>query len=191
MRVLRVLKWLWVIVPASFAVFWILLATANARVTSATATVLDVRGRDLGQVTLTQLPGVDTRVRYALHGLSWGFHAFHVHADGVCDPKVDFRSAGRHYDHAGRIVPFDGRMPVLLVTTAGTAIGSFVTDRFQVADVVGRTLIVHLRPDNYGNIPLGTGPSEFRPNSSFAVTKLLRSGDAGLNLACGVIRATG
>jgi superoxide dismutase, Cu-Zn family len=189
MRLMRALRWLWVVVLVSFAVFWILVATANARVTAATATVHDVHGHDVGTVALNQLAGGHTLVRYTLHGMPGGFHAFHVHAVGACDARTDFRSAGRHYDKLGRVRPFDGAMPTILVDADGTALGSFVTDRFQVADVVGRAVIVHLRPDNFANVPLGTGPTEFRPNSPFAVTKMLRSGDAGTNLACGVIRA--
>jgi Cu-Zn family superoxide dismutase len=72
-------------------------------------------------------------------------------------------------------------MPVLLVNEDGTGEARFVSDRYSLADVVGRALIVHAGPDNYANIPTryaATGPD--------ATT--LATGDAGGRAACGVIR---
>lgn len=188
MRHVRTLRWLWLGIPASFAVFWILVATASARVTTAQAPVVDVRDRPVGWVRFVETGPTATRVSYSLHGLPEGIHAFHVHSRGVCDPAVDFRTAGGHYDHLGRVRPFDGSMPTLLVNPDGMARGSFVTERFRVRDVIGRAVLVHLAPDNYANVPIGKGATAFRPNSPAAVRKMLRTGDAGTNIACGVIR---
>ena len=75
-------------------------------------------------------------------GLTPGFHGFHIHAVGVCDPAAPtgpFVSAGGHYnptllnhgDHAGD-------MPPLLVTADGHAYTSFATDRFSLDSLARR-----------------------------------------------------
>ena len=93
-------------------------------------------------------------------GLTPGFHGFHIHAVGVCDPAAPtgpFMSAGGHYnptllshgDHAGD-------MPPLLVTADGRAYTSFATDRFSLdslRDVDGSAVMVHAGRDNLANIP--------------------------------------
>jgi Cu-Zn family superoxide dismutase len=71
-------------------------------------------------------------------------------------------------------------MPVLLVNTDGTGEGRFVSDRYGLADIVGRALIVHAGPDNYANIP-----TRYAAGGPDAAT--LATGDAGGRAACGVI----
>jgi Cu-Zn family superoxide dismutase len=123
-------------------------------------------------------------------GLTPGFHGFHIHAVGVCDPVAlngPFTSAGGHHNptamgHGSHA----GDMPPLLVTSDGQAYTSFATDRFSLEglrDVDGSAVMVHAGPDNLANIPdrytVGGVPG---PDAA-----TLGTGDAGARVACGVI----
>ena len=147
---------------------------------SAKAVLHDADGHRVGVVKLTEVSG-GIRVRADVHGLSAGFHGFHVHAVGDCTPP--FTSALGHFNPAGADHPAHAAdMPVLLVNADGTGLARFVTDRYTMADVIGRALIIHAGPDNYANIPtryVATGPD--------ATT--LATGDAGARAACGVVKS--
>lgn len=99
-----------------------------------------------------------------------GPHGFHIHEGGSCevgDEANPFLSAGGHWNPDGQ--PHGnhaGDFPVLF-SKKGTARLMFVTDRFSVDDIVGRTVIVHLNPDDYRSQP---------------------AGDSGLRIACGVVQ---
>lgn len=137
--------------------------------------------------------------------LTAGFKGFHIHANGVCDPAatdpstgatVPFFSAGGHYNptsvtHGGH----GGDMPVLQVNTNGEASSRFKTDRFDVADIIGRAVIVHAAADNYGNVPVGTGATQYTANSigttnATATGLTANTGNAGARYACGVIESS-
>ena len=75
-------------------------------------------------------------------------------------------------------------MPVLLVNEDGTAEAQFASDRYRLAEVIGRALIVHAGPDNYANIP-----TRYAAGGPDATT--LATGDAGARAACGVIERAG
>ncbi len=141
--------------------------------------------------------------------LSAGFHGFHIHGTGTCtaDPaQADstwFTSAGGHYKDADPAHAYhgahNGDMPLLLVNDDGAGRGiaeaRFVTDRFDVADIVGRGLIVHKVADNYRNIPLSaTDPRQYTPNTdtvtdpATATGFTAATGNAGSRMACGVIQ---
>ncbi len=156
---------------------------------SAAAVMHDAQGRRIGTVTL--LPaGEKVRVRAALASLPSGFHGFHVHAVGRCEPP--FTSAGGHLNPAGTAHgAHAGDMPVLLVNRDGTARGEFVTDRFRVADLLdadGSALIVHAAADNYANVPSryhSHTEDTFGPDSA-----TLATGDSGTRIACGVVQTS-
>ena len=84
----------------------------------------------------------------------------------------------------------DGDLPVISVNDDGTAQGMVVTDKFEVGDVVGMTVVVDERPDNYANIPMGDGPAHYTPNGPAAVAGSQTTGNSGPGIACGVIRET-
>jgi Cu-Zn family superoxide dismutase len=98
-----------------------------------------------------------------------GPHGFHIHENGVCevgDPEDPFMAAGGHWNpndqpHGNHA----GDLPVLF-SNKGRAFMSFFTDKFRVADVVGKAVIIHQNPDDYRTQP---------------------AGNAGKRLACGVI----
>ncbi|MBA3372852.1 MAG: superoxide dismutase family protein [Actinomycetota bacterium] len=151
----------------------------------------DVDGARVGVVRLREhARGVMVHAR--LRGLTPGFHGFHVHTTGICDPDAaegPFTSAGGHYvggggahgDHAGD-------MPSLYVADNGTAKLAFHTDAYtldELRDADGSAVMVHAGRDNFANIPDRytsslsgeTGPDE----------ETLATGDAGDRAACGAI----
>lgn len=156
----------------------------------------DVRFRKLRDTTRVSVslavpPGV-TAVR--------AFHGFHVHAnndpangDGcVADPSQPpstwFISADGHLALPGETHGnHAGDMPVLHLDADGSAEVIFEIDRFRVADLVGRAIILHAGADNYGNIPVGSGPTQYTPNSAQATDLTGRTGNAGDRVACGEI----
>jgi len=96
--------------------------------------------------------------------------AFHIHEGGSCTGTAQdpFANAGGHYNpgncphpyHAGDMQPLFGNN--------GTAWMAFLTDRFKVSEIIGKTVIVHASPDDFTTQP---------------------SGNAGAKIACGVIEA--
>lgn len=124
-----------------------------------------------------------------------GFHGFHVHANddpanGAGCVAPSFASADGHFKVSGQNHPsHNGDMPVLLVMADGTAEARFVTDRFSVADIIGRAVIIHANPDNYANIPLGAAGDQYTANSAAATAATAATGNAGARTACGVIEA--
>ncbi len=159
----------------------VLMAPASAFDLSGEVKLRDRVGHQVGTATLTQQRGGNVLVDIRVHNLPAGFHAFHVHAAGECIPP--FATAGAHFDLKGNTHgDHSGDMPILLVSTEGTATAKFITDRFEVADLFdanGSALIIHLNPDNYANIP-----TRYVAQPDAAT---LATGDAGDRIACGVV----
>jgi Cu-Zn family superoxide dismutase len=158
------------------------------------ATVRDVNGNNLGTVNFFSNNG-KIAVSGRLTGLAAGFHGFHVHAVGICDPKatdpagnvVPFASAGPHLDAGGHTHgAHSGDLPSLLVTADGTVVTATATDRLSDAllfDADGSALIVHAAPDNFANIPTRyTAAGSTTPGPDAAT---LATGDSGGRTACG------
>jgi Cu-Zn family superoxide dismutase len=127
-------------------------------------------------------------------GLPPGFHGFHVHAVGVCEPNSvnptdpsmtgDFLSAGGHIgagesDHGEH----QGDLPILLVTKSGTGSLTAVTDALTLTDLTdddGSAVMVHAGRDNFANIP-----ERYAPGGPDQMTR--NTGDAGGRIACGTV----
>ncbi len=151
-------------------------------------------GGSAGSASLTESEG-GLEVRARVRGLEPGFHGFHVHEAGVCDPdaredgeRAPFSSAMGHLagegaDHGAHA----GDLPTLLVRKEGTAILTAVTDRLRLADVRdqdGSALMVHAMRDNQANIPERyKSEGEAGPDA-----ETLATGDSGDRAACGVIK---
>lgn len=98
-----------------------------------------------------------------------GIFGFHIHAGADCAGNMadPFAEAMSHYNpgdcphpwHAGDLPPLFGN--------GGLALAVFLTDRFSVAEVIGKTVIIHDHPDDFTSQP---------------------SGNSGTKIACGVIR---
>lgn len=91
--------------------------------------------------------------------------ALHIHEGGDCGDG--FSRTGGHYDPQGRPHPCHaGDLPPLF-SADGSAFLAVLTDRFQVNRVLGKTLVIHSRRDDFTTQP---------------------AGDAGEKIACGEIR---
>lgn len=171
--------------------------TASSSGTSVHVVLRGVQNQFVGDVVLTTLNSTSVLVAVRAQGLAPGFHGFHVHTVGVCDPQardatgavVPFASAGGHFNPAGAThSDHAGDLPVLLVMQNGVAVGSVVTDRFAIADLLdadGSAIIVHAGRDNLANIPTRYVQAATGTPGPDATT--LATGDAGARVACGVV----
>ena len=136
-----------------------------------------------GTVYFTQVPR-GTEVIVKVYGLpkyapatastpQIGPHGFHIHAGGSCvegSPSKPFADMDGHWNpknqpHGNHA----GDFPVLF-SNNGYAQISFFTDKFYPSDIIGKTVAIHLGPDDYKTQP---------------------SGGSGKIIACGVIKAVG
>lgn len=144
-------------------------------------------GSAVAKVRLVERRNGKVVVLVRARGLEPGFHGFHVHEKGLCEPPA-FTSAGGHYRREGQAHGMHaGDMPPLLVTADGKARAAFETDSFHISELVagdGSAIMIHAGRDNLANIPTRytsgttTGPDE----------ETLTTGDAGSRVACGVVQ---
>lgn len=98
---------------------------------------------------------------------SSNFYAMHIHESGDCGEH--FSHTGLHYnpgnmphpDHAGDMPP--------LLGSQGYAFSVFYDKRFAIRDIIGRSVIIHEKPDDFTSQP---------------------AGNAGNKIACGTIEWT-
>ncbi|MGI5824608.1 MAG: superoxide dismutase family protein [Bacillota bacterium] len=96
---------------------------------------------------------------------------FHIHEGTACtgNDQDPFADAKMHYNpnncphprHAGDLPPLFGN--------AGHGFSVFLTNRFQIPEIIGKTIIIHSRADDFTTQP---------------------SGNSGSKIACGVICRT-
>jgi Cu-Zn family superoxide dismutase len=149
---------------------------------AARARMHDAQGNFIGKVWFLPRAGGKVAVRATTSFLPAGFHGFHIHSVGRCEPP--FTSAGGHYNpgsvgHGAHA----GDMPVLFVGRDGNAWAEFQSDGFAIEELLdadGSAVIIHAGPDNYANIPA-------RYSASGPDAATLATGDAGARIACGVI----
>lgn len=93
-----------------------------------------------------------------------GIYAFHIHAGRDCT------APGGHFDPGKQPHPYHaGDLPPLF-SANGRAFSAFLTDRFALRQIIGRTVIIHSGPDDFTTQP---------------------SGNPGTILACGQIQPYG
>lgn len=181
-------------------------STANAGHRERASAVLRLAdGRPVGWVSFRGDPWtvteVSVTVRMPRRAPAAGFHGFHVHANNdpangvgcLADPAQPsstwFVSADGHLAESGETHgEHMGDLPPLLVTEGGRAYSLSITDRVAVKDLANRAVVLHAGPDNLGNVPVGTAPTQYTPNSPEATSLTARTGNAGDRLACGVVR---
>jgi Cu-Zn family superoxide dismutase len=148
----------------------------------ASARLKDATGRSVGRVWMRERLDGAVQLTARAFNLTPGFHGFHVHAIGRCDPPA-FTTAGGHFNPTGAPhASHAGDLPSLLVNGDGTATLSTTTDRFSIADLRdadGSAMMVHSGPDNFANIPPRYGAPD---------QETLNTGDSGSRVACGVVR---
>ena len=154
-------------------------------------TVRDASGAVVGTVALRDVGG-STVLTADLEGLTPGFHGFHLHSVGACDPAAPngpFTTAGGHHvGSGGQHGDHDGDLPSLYAAADGTAHLRVQTDAVTLAELVdddGFAVMVHSGPDNFANIPTryvspdqpGGGPDQATRDT----------GDSGTRVACGAV----
>jgi Cu-Zn family superoxide dismutase len=138
-------------------------------------------GKSLGEVVVSETP-YGVVFTPSLTGLPPGLHGFHVHENPSCEPKekdgkmAAALSAGAHYDPAASKhhgLPWGdghlGDLPALFVDATGRANNPVLAPRLKIADVKGRSLMVHEGGDNHADHPAPVG-------------------GGGARVACGVIQ---
>lgn len=93
--------------------------------------------------------------------------AFHIHTGGSCQGE-GFPETMGHYNPTGQEHPsYAGDLPPLF-SCNGRAFMAVLTDRFQIQQIIGKTVVIHADPDDFTTQP---------------------AGNAGQKIACGVISA--
>jgi Cu-Zn family superoxide dismutase len=162
---------------------------AGPATTVARATLRDASGNKIGKVRFREAADGGLLVRVLATGLTPGFHGFHVHETGICDPP--FTSAGGHYNPTGQ--PHGahaGDMPPLLAGEDGRARAAFRTTSLTLDGLLdaggdGSAVMIHAGSDNLGNIP-SRYHSDAGTSGPDAETQA--AGDGGARAACGVVR---
>lgn len=117
----------------------------------------------LVSVEIFGLPGCDDNCKGSVHG-------FHIHSGGYCSGNAEdpFADVKMHYNPCDCEHPYHaGDLPPLFADN-GYAFSAFLTNRFTVKDIIGRTIIVHSDADDFTTQP---------------------SGNSGKKVACGEIKA--
>jgi superoxide dismutase, Cu-Zn family len=177
---------------------------ASADTAEFSAKLRDPEGRVVGTVKFRishDAMHVDAKLRRNPYVEVNAFHGFHVHANDnpangsgcVADPSALsstwFVSADGHLSTSGQTHgKHSGDLPSPLVMADGTARLKFSTDRIQPEVLRGKAVILHKMPDNFGNIPLGTEPTDYTRNSPAATERTAATGNAGDRVACGLLR---
>ena len=152
---------------------------------TAEAALVSPEGEAMGAVRFRQT-AAGVLVLAEVNGLAPGGHAFVIHEVGACTP--DFAAAGDHFDPTDADHGFiheswqgessggghGGDLPNIYAASDGSARADFFTEgvtldtgpRHSVFDEDGSAIIVHERPDPYGE----------------------GEADTGERVACGVIR---
>ncbi|MGP3959158.1 superoxide dismutase family protein [Nonomuraea sp. 3N208] len=163
---------------------------------AAKAAIKNADGKSVGSLRMEQGDSTTSKITVAVSGLPAGYHGFHVHTKGVCDPRSTdpstgspFFSAGGHFNLGSGTHPdHSGDLPALLVSPEGTGNATTATDRFRVKQLFdgdGSAIIIHAGRDNQANIP-----DRYRRTDGKAGPddETLKTGDSGGRIACGVIK---
>ena len=121
---------------------------------------------DLGTIVAAEVNGLPSPESLCANPV----FGFHIHNGGSCtgNQADPFADALTHYDPYNCPHPYHaGDMPPLM-GCKGRADQIFLTDRFDLDEVVGRTVVVHAMPDDFTTQPAGA---------------------SGMRIACGVIEA--
>ena len=119
-----------------------------------------------GVLVITEVYGLPRSLGYCDQPI----FAFYIHEGASCSNEgtESFVNTGTHYNPYSCPHPYHaGDMPPLFGSD-GSAFSAFLTNRFAVNDIIGRTVIIHDMPDDFMTQP---------------------SGNAGSKIACGEIKS--
>lgn len=95
-----------------------------------------------------------------------GFFGFHIHEGEGCS-GANFADTGSHYNPNTMPHPLHaGDLPSLMYCRGGAYL-KVATCRFDIEEIIGRTVVIHNMPDDFNSQP---------------------AGNAGTKIACGVIQ---
>jgi len=141
------------------AVAWISGNAQNPRLSGLVRFYRTIYGGVLVEAEIFGLPDTD------LPGQG-NFYAMHIHESGDCGS--DFSHTGMHYNPTGAEHPnHAGDLPPLL-GNQGYAFSVFYDKRFTLQEMIGKSVIIHEKPDDFTSQP---------------------AGNAGTKIGCGQIRA--
>lgn len=136
---------------------------------------IDAKGvnKSIGTVTIAEARGGGVLFKPQLKGLPAGDRGFHVHENGNCGPKekdgkmAAGEAAGPHWDpdrkgkHAG---PGEGGhrgdLPTLKVNADGSANTATPAPGLKLADLAGKSLVIHAGSDTFSEPPANGGGAE-------------------------------
>ncbi|MCI8661097.1 MAG: superoxide dismutase family protein [Lachnospiraceae bacterium] len=95
---------------------------------------------------------------------STSFYGLHIHEYGDC--SQDFSRTGEHYNPDGKNHPYHSGDLILLLGNQGYSWNAFYDKRFQIKDILNRSVVIHKNRDDFTTQP---------------------SGDSGQKIACGII----
>ena len=93
------------------------------------------------------------------------FYAMHIHQNGDCSGS--FEKTGGHFNPFNTVHPEHAGDMVPLLGNQGYAWTAFYDKRFTIEDIIGKSVIIHSRRDDFTTQP---------------------AGDPGEKIGCGVIR---
>lgn len=126
-----------------------------------------------GNVLLTQM-GDKLRLDVTASNVAPGEHGFHIHEAGDCSSpdaasaKGHYNPSGKRHGHHDKAERHAGDLPNLLADASGNVKYSAEVAGLTLAEVIGRSVVVHADPDDYVSQP---------------------AGNSGKRIACGVITA--
>ncbi len=98
------------------------------------------------------------------------FFAIHIHEKGTCEGTIQdpFSEAGGHYNPCDCPHPMHaGDLGVLFSDFYGTAQSTMIFDSFSIREIIGGSVIIHRKTDDFMTQP---------------------SGNSGERIACGIIK---
>lgn len=133
----------------------------------ATAELKATQGNGVSGTLMLQPSGPGVQITGTISGLAPGStHGFHVHENGDCSAP-DASSAGEHYNPSGQphgdpatVNRHLGDMPNVTADDQGAAqltanIGGLSLRTGQPNDIVGRSIVIHEKADDYKTQPSG------------------------------------
>ena len=136
---------------------WVGGAAAAARLSGLVKFYDTIYGGVLIETEIFGLPNISSQG-------SSDFYALHIHETGDCSHQ--FAKTGNHYNPAGLPHPQHAGDLLPLLGNQGYAWGAFYDKRFQIKDILGRSVVIHRNRDDFTSQP---------------------AGDAGEKIGCGVI----
>ena len=140
------------------AVAWIKGNEENPQMSGAVRFFSTPYGGILVEAQLFGLPNIKTQ-----H--SSDFYAMHIHEFGDCSGS--YSKTGNHFNPAGTLHPMHAGDLIPLLGNQGYAWTAFYDKRFTIDSIIGKSVIIHSKRDDFTTQP---------------------SGDSGEKIGCGVIR---